>query len=152
MTEGRFARSVGVSPRTVSNWAQYPAMVPRSAAQDRLDELLAATNPAVRARFGQLAGEQPVSSMAVAADGGTARVVSLGIHPRYAADFRALACGQVSAARAALGMSTEGFRVWLGTMLGWTAIPGAVERWEACRACPPGDVVMAARSSLAGAR
>ncbi len=112
MTEGRFARSVGVSPRTVSNWAQYPAMVPRSAAQDMLDELLAATKPTVRDRFEQLAGEQPVGSGAVAAGGGVAaQVVSLGAHPRYAADFRALACGQVSAARAALGMSTEDFRV-----------------------------------------
>src|ERR1700680_2782653 len=59
MTESRFARSLGVSVRTVSNWACKPATVPRNAAQDMLDELLAAASPGVVAKFGQLTGQQP---------------------------------------------------------------------------------------------
>lgn len=99
-----------------------------AAAQDMLDELLAAASPAVRARFEQLTGEQPSGSAASAAGGGCiAQVVSLDTHPRYAADFRALACGQVSAARTSLGMSSDEFAACLGTILGWTPMPGVVE-------------------------
>ena len=36
-------------------------------------------------------------------------MVSLRSHPRYVADFRALTCGQVAAARAALGLSPGEF-------------------------------------------
>jgi DNA-binding transcriptional regulator YiaG len=152
MTESKFARSAGVSVRTVSNWARCPAMVPRSDAQDMLDDLLAAATPPVLARFGQLTAPQPADQAAgaVPAEPG-ASVVSLGTHPRYAADFRALACGQVQAARTALGLPPAEFAAWLGTVLGWTSAPGAVEQWEH-GATPPGDVVMAAQACLAGAR
>jgi len=152
MTESKFARSLDVSPRTVSHWAGHPATVPRSAAQDMLDELLATASPAVRTRFGQLTAQQAARSAAssVPAELG-AQVVSLGSHPRYIGDFRALACAQVAAARAALGMMPEAFAEWLAAAVGWMPVPGAVEAWEACVVIPPGDAVMAAQACLAGA-
>jgi hypothetical protein len=79
------------------------------------------------------------------------QVVSLGTNPRYTADFRALACGEVSAARAALGMLPDQFGAWLGSLLGWAPMRGVVQAWEGGVA-PPGDVVMAARACPAGAR
>jgi DNA-binding transcriptional regulator YiaG len=62
-----------------------------------------------------------------------------------------MACGEVSAARAALGLAPEEFAGWLGTATGWTPAPGTVVAWESLAAVPPGDVVMAARFCLAGA-
>lgn len=51
MTERKFATVLSVSLRTVANWASSPAMVPRAAAQDMLDKLLADASPAARAKF-----------------------------------------------------------------------------------------------------
>lgn len=82
-------------------------------------------------------------------DGG--RVVTLTGHPRFTADFRVLAAGQVLAARSALGLTPEEFAEWLKTATGWAPGPGTVEAWEAALVIPPGDVVMAARFCLAGA-
>jgi 8-oxo-dGTP diphosphatase len=52
MTETRFASTLGVSPRAVGHWASHPTAVPR--VQDRLDELLASSTPAVKIRFEEL--------------------------------------------------------------------------------------------------
>jgi hypothetical protein len=136
----------------VTNWTAHPETVPQSATQDMLDELLAGANPAVRERFGQFAGERPAGPAAPTAEG-MAEVVSLGIHPRYAADFRALACGQVAAARAALGLSPDEFAAWLRNVVSWAPVTGGgvIERWKDDRT-PPGDVVIAAQAYLAGAR
>jgi len=62
MTESRFAARLSVSFRTVAHWAAHPATVPRAAAQDMLDELLAGASPAVKARFEQLTAEHPTAS------------------------------------------------------------------------------------------
>lgn len=78
-------------------------------------------------------------------------MVPLGVHPRYAADFRALACGQVAAARAALGLTSREFAALLQDALGWMVLPEVVERWEDV-STPPGDVVLFAQAYLAGAR
>lgn len=56
MTVDRFARLVGVSSRTVANWASNPDMVPRAAIQDALDDLLNRASPATRERFAELRG------------------------------------------------------------------------------------------------
>lgn len=59
MTESKYAGAVGVSVRTVANWAARPAMIPRAAVQNMLDDLLAAASPAVKVRFGELIAGQP---------------------------------------------------------------------------------------------
>jgi 8-oxo-dGTP diphosphatase len=59
MTESRFAATVGVSFRTVANWAAHPATVPRAAAQDTLDKLHAGASPAVKVRFEELTAQRP---------------------------------------------------------------------------------------------
>jgi DNA-binding transcriptional regulator YiaG len=79
-------------------------------------------------------------------------VVSLGSRPHFIADFRAMACGEVTAARSALGLTAAGFAERLATDVGWFPVPSVVEAWAACVSIPPGDVVMAAQSCLAGAR
>jgi DNA-binding transcriptional regulator YiaG len=152
MPQTKFARLLDVSLGSVTHWAKHPATVPCAVAQDALDEMLAAASPEARAKFGQLTAQSAGSAVSVADEGFTAQVVNLGAHPRYAADFRVLACGQVSAARAVLGLPPEEFAAWLGTVLGWTPAGETVGRWEACLDAPPGDVVMAARACLAGAR
>lgn len=53
MTVGRFAMEICVSPRTVANWASHPEMVPRTAVQDALDDLLMHAPAKVRAQFEQ---------------------------------------------------------------------------------------------------
>jgi hypothetical protein len=53
-----------------------------------------------------------------------------------------LASGQVSAARAKLGLSHAEFADYLGDLLGWMVTPAAVERWEQ-GSIPPGDVLLA---------
>jgi hypothetical protein len=75
--------------------------------------------------------------------------VSLGTHPRYRADYKAMACGQVAAARAAMGATPAEFAVWLDSVLDWQQYGGAIERWEA-GAKPPADVVLACQAYLAG--
>jgi len=119
MTEAKFARMIGVSPCTVANWHTSPATVPRNDAQDTLDELLNGADPSVRERFERFAGHPPEPGAmppgglaalvagardAVAARESGGQVVRLGSHPRYAANFKPLACGQVVAARTALGL------------------------------------------------
>jgi DNA-binding transcriptional regulator YiaG len=151
MTEAGFGRVAGVSVRTVSKWAAHPGMVPRNAVQARLDGLFAAASPAVLIRFARFTGRQPGGPSVPGGAAGGGRVVSLAGHPRYAADFRALAAGQVLAARSALGLTPGEFAEWLGTATGWAPGPGTVEAWEAAVVVPPGDVVMAARFCLAGA-
>jgi DNA-binding transcriptional regulator YiaG len=105
LTEAKFARMVGVSPRTVANWHTSPATVPRDDAQDMLDELLNAADPSVRKRFERFAGHQPEPGAvpagglaalvagardAVAVRESSGQVVSLGSHPRHlAATWRA---------------------------------------------------------------
>jgi hypothetical protein len=106
----------------------------------------------VLAKLGQLTTPQRPIPPAQGNPGDGGQVVSLGSHPRYIADFRAVACGEVTAARAALGLTAAEFAGWLATAAGWQPVPGAVEAWEACTSVPPGDVVMAARFCLAGAR
>lgn len=54
ITTERFASKLNVAPRTVANWAATPEMVPRTAVQDALDDLLGRSTPAVRARFDEL--------------------------------------------------------------------------------------------------
>jgi DNA-binding transcriptional regulator YiaG len=165
MTEAKFARMVGVSPRTVANWHTSPATVPRNDAQDMLDELLNAADPSVRERFERFAGYQPEPGAvptgglaalvagardAVAVRESSGQVVSLGSHPRYAADFKPLACGQVAAARTALGLTHAEFAALLEAALGWMVMPETVGRWER-ESVPPGDVVLVCQAYLTGA-
>jgi len=82
-------------------------------------------------------------------DGG--RVVSLGSHPRYSADFRALASGQVTEARTALGLTLAEFAALLARSLGWDVMPETVGRWEQ-ESAPPGDVVLFTQAYLVGPR
>jgi DNA-binding transcriptional regulator YiaG len=83
--------------------------------------------------------------------GGGGRVVSMGSHPRYRADFRALASGQVAEARAALGLTLAEFAALLASAVGWNVMPETVGRWET-ESAPPGDVVLFAQAYLAGPR
>jgi DNA-binding transcriptional regulator YiaG len=71
------------------------------------------------------------------------QVVSLRAHSGYRPDFRALATGQVSAARSKLRLTHEEFAELLGGMLGWIPSAEVVKRWEQ-GIIPPGDVVLAA--------
>jgi hypothetical protein len=97
-----------------------------------------------------LAARKPARSPAPRdADGG--QVVSMGSHPRYRADFRALASGQVAEARAALGLTLAEFAALLADAVGWNVMPETVGRWEQ-ESAPPGDVVLFAQAYLAGGR
>jgi DNA-binding transcriptional regulator YiaG len=165
LTEAKFARMVGVSARTVANWHTNPATVPRNDAQDMLDELLNAADSSVRERFERFAGHQPEPGAvptgglaalvagardAVAARESGGQVVRLSNHPLYAADFKPLACGQVAAARTALGLGHAEFAALLEDALGWTVMPETVARWER-ESVPPGDVVLFCQAYLTGA-
>lgn len=165
MTGAKFARMVGVSARTVANWHSNPATVPRHEAQDMLDELLSRADLSVRERFERFAGHQPepdavptdglaalvsgARDMAAARESG-GRVVRLGTHPRYAGQFKPLACGQVAAARTALGLTLPEFAALLESALGWVVMPEAAGRWET-ESVPPGDVVLFCQAFLADA-
>src|ERR1022692_2222790 len=70
-------------------------------------------------------------------------VVSISSRAAYRPDFRGLASGQVKAAREKLRLDHDGFARYLGSLLGWTVMPGTVARWEE-GAIPPGDVLLAA--------
>jgi len=87
---------------------------------------------------------------AVAVRGSGGQVVRLGTHPRYAAEFKPLACGQVAAARTALGLTLPEFAALLESALGWMVMPEAVGRWE-WESVPPGDVVLFCQAFLADA-
>jgi len=101
--------------------------------------------------FAQIAAGQSAGSPGPRTANGGGQVVPLGTHPRYAADFRALASGQVAAARAALGLTLDEFAALLAHALGWNVMPETVERWEK-ESAPPGDVVLFSQAYLAGAR
>ena len=120
-----------------------------------LYDLLGRADAVERAMFRKLAGRLPApapGSAAGDAAAGGARVVPLVRREPYVPDFWAVACGEVTAARSALGLSPEEFAGWLGTTVGRVPDTGEVVAWETCEAVPPGDVVMAARFFLAGAR
>jgi hypothetical protein len=87
-------------------------------------------------------------SRAVNVSGG--QVVALSTHPRYAADFKPLACGLVASARTALGLTLGEFAALLESALGWAVMPEAVGRWET-ESVPPGDVVLFCQAFLADA-
>jgi hypothetical protein len=152
MPQFKFARMVDVSVRTVANWAANPETVPRSAAQDMLDELLAGASSAARARFEEFTGEAPAAPEEDTADDQRWVVVirggQPGYHPRYKADFKALALAQVAAARTALGMSPGEFAGWPGPLLGRPLQEGAIVRCEQ-GITPPSDAVMASQAYLA---
>ncbi|MEV4672150.1 helix-turn-helix transcriptional regulator [Actinomadura sp. NPDC049382] len=57
LTVERFADRVGVSPRTVANWAANPGMAPQMGVQERLDDIARGLPPDVRARFHSLTGK-----------------------------------------------------------------------------------------------
>ena len=82
---------------------------------------------------------------------GGGRVVSPASHPRYLADFRALASAQLAAARAVLGLTLGEFTALLTDALGWDVMPETVGAWET-ECAPPGDVLLFAQAYLAGAR
>jgi DNA-binding transcriptional regulator YiaG len=156
LTQGSFARKLGASVRTVAHWASYPDTVPRSAAQDTLDELLAGASPAARTRFEQLTAGGPVESAGEDGDryivvSDRAPVVSLAAHPCYAADYKALAIGQVIAARAELDLTPGEFVAWLGSVLGRPLREECVSHWER-GIMPPADAVMASLAVLAEAK
>ena len=92
------------------------------------------------------------AQMARGLAGAGARVVPLVRREPYIPDFWAVACGEVTAARSALSLSPEEFAGWLGTTVGRVPDAGEVVAWETCDTVPPGDIVMAARFFLAGAR
>jgi DNA-binding transcriptional regulator YiaG len=75
--------------------------------------------------------------------GSAGQVVSIRARANYRPDYKKLASGQVSAARAKLGLSHAEFAAYLGELLGWAVTPAAVERWEQ-GSIPPGDVLLAA--------
>ncbi|HEY3954619.1 MAG TPA: hypothetical protein VGM53_14695 [Streptosporangiaceae bacterium] len=77
------------------------------------------------------------------------QVVQLGGRAGYQPDFRALACGEVSSARAALGLGVAEFAARLGHLVGWQPAPQVIESWERGMAPPPGDVVLAVRACAA---
>jgi DNA-binding transcriptional regulator YiaG len=70
-------------------------------------------------------------------------VVSLRSHAAYRPDFRGLAAGQISAARAKLGLTHAEFAEYLSELLGWVPSAAVVKRWEQ-GSIPPGDAVLAA--------
>jgi DNA-binding transcriptional regulator YiaG len=72
---------------------------------------------------------------------GAGEVVSIRAHAGYRPDFKALASGQVSAARAKLGLSHAEFAEHLGEILGWMPSAAAVKKWEQ-GSIPPGDVLL----------
>lgn len=60
MTTEGFAAELGVAARTVANWSSHPGMVPRSAVQASLDDILSRATPDARARFAEaLDGASP---------------------------------------------------------------------------------------------
>ena len=81
-----------------------------------------------------------------AVGGSRAEVVSIGTRRP---DYSAIACGQVAAARRALGLDHAGFAVLIGDMLGWDVMPETVAAWEN-DAVPTGDVLIACSAAAQG--
>jgi hypothetical protein len=78
--------------------------------------------------------------------GSSAEVVSIGTRRP---DYSAIACGQVAAARRALGLDHAGFAVLIGGMLGWDVLPEHVAAWED-DSVPTGDVLLACSVATGG--
>jgi len=74
--------------------------------------------------------------------GNSGEVVSIRARTALRPDYKRLASGQVSAARARLGLSPAEFASYLADLLGWVVTPAAVEHWEQ-GSIPPGDVLLA---------
>lgn len=81
-----------------------------------------------------------------AVGGSSAEVVSIGTRRP---DYSAIACGQVAAARRALGLSRPEFAALIGDMLGWDVTPEHVTAWED-DAVPTGDVLIACSAAAQG--
>ena len=82
-----------------------------------------------------------------AVGGGSAEVVSIGgTHPP---DYSRLACGQVGAARQALGLSREDFARYILEQTGWDFLPEAITAFED-DVTPPGDVLLACLAATRG--
>jgi hypothetical protein len=81
-----------------------------------------------------------------AAGGSNAAVVSIGTRRP---DYSGFACGQVAAARRALGLDHAGFAALIGGMLGWDVPPETAAAWED-DVTPPGDVVLACAVAAQG--
>ena len=78
--------------------------------------------------------------------GSSAEVVSIGTRRP---DYSAIACGQVAAARRALGLDHAGFAALIGGMLGWDVMPEHVAAWED-DSVPTGDVLLACSVATGG--
>jgi hypothetical protein len=81
-----------------------------------------------------------------AVTGSSAEVVSIGTRRP---DYSAIACGQVAAARRALGLDHAGFAALLGGILGWDVLPEHVAAWED-DSVPTGDVLLACSVAAQG--
>ena len=81
-----------------------------------------------------------------AVGGSRAEVVSIGTRRP---DYSRLACGQVAAARRALGLDRAGFAALIGGMLGWDVLPEHVAAWED-DSVPTGDVLLACSVATGG--
>lgn len=81
---------------------------------------------------------------------GSAQVVSIGAGGTHRPDYSAIACGQVAAARRALGLNLEDFaRLISERVRGWDFLPESIEAWES-DVVPPGDVLLACSAALQG--
>jgi hypothetical protein len=78
--------------------------------------------------------------------GSRAEVVSIGTRRP---DYSGIACGQIAAARHALGLDHAGFAALIGGMLGWDVPAETIAAWED-DVTPPGDVLLACASAAQG--
>jgi hypothetical protein len=81
-----------------------------------------------------------------AVGGASGEVVSIGTRRP---DYSAIACGQVAAARRALGLDHAGFAALIGEMTGWDYRPETIAAWED-DVTPPGDVLLACAAATRG--
>lgn len=79
----------------------------------------------------------------------SAEVVSIGVGGTHRANYSSLACGQVAAARRALGLDLGAFTRLLMDLTGRDVLPDTVEAWED-DVTPPGDVVLACSAAAQG--
>jgi hypothetical protein len=77
---------------------------------------------------------------------GSAEVVSIGTRRP---DYSGIACGQVAAARHALGLDHQDFAALIGGKLGWDVLPETIAAWED-DVTPPGDVLIALQGDAPG--
>ncbi len=83
------------------------------------------------------------------AGAGNTEVVSIGIGGSRRPDYSRLACGQVAAARRALGLDLEDFAEFIREETGWDMQPEAIGAWED-DVEPPGSVVYACQAVTQG--